>query len=163
MDRMRKRTLVTRLQVKLLNPPIRALARHGLAPGVALLETTGRRSGEPRCTPVSYGLERGTDTFWIVAEMGRRAAYVRNVEADPHVRIRLRHGWRTGTAHIIDGDDPRRRLRTLSRLNSAGVRAMGTALLVIRVDLDPLRVRVPAAPGARASRGRGARGRRRRS
>src|SRR4051812_12836884 len=72
----RKRRLVTRLQVKLLNPPIRALAARGLAPGVALLETTGRTSGEPRVTPVSYGLERGTDTFWIVAEMGRKAAYV---------------------------------------------------------------------------------------
>lgn len=153
----RKRKLVTRLQVKLLNPPIRALAKHGLAPGVALLETTGRRSGQPRRTPVSYGLERGTDTFWIVAEMGHQAAYVRNIEADPRVRIRLRRGWRTGTAHLIDGDDARARLRTLSRLNAAGVRAMGTALLVIRVDLDPATTLAPPTGG------RGARGRRRRS
>jgi len=158
----RKRKLVTKLQVKLLNPPIRALAEHGLAPGVALLETTGRKSGQARRTPVSYGLERGTDTFWIVAEMGHQAAYVRNIEADPRVRIRLRRGWRTGTAHLIDADDARARLRTLSRLNAAGVRAMGTALLVIRVDLDPVRVRVPAA-AAGARPGRGARGRRRRS
>ena len=134
----RKRKLVTRLQVKLFNPPIRALAARGLAPGVALLETTGRKSGQPRRTPVSYGLERGTDTFWIVAEMGRKAAYVRNIEADPHVRIRLRRGWRTGTANVVDGDDARTRLRTLSRLNAAVVRAMGTALLVVRVDLDPV-------------------------
>ena len=78
-----KRKLVTRLQVRLLNPVVRALASRGLAPGVALLETTGRRSGQPRCTPVSFGLERGTDTFWIVAEMGHKAAYVRNIEASP--------------------------------------------------------------------------------
>jgi deazaflavin-dependent oxidoreductase (nitroreductase family) len=153
----RKRKLVTRLQVKLLNPPIRALAARGLAPGLALLETTGRRSGEPRVTPVSNGLERGADTFWIVAEMGRRAAYVRNIEADPRVRIRLRRGWRSGTARLIDGDDARARLRTLSRLNAAGVRAMGTALLVIRVDLDP--DDVVAGP----TRGPGDRGRRSRS
>jgi deazaflavin-dependent oxidoreductase (nitroreductase family) len=133
----RKRKFVTAMQVKLLNPPIRALAERGLAPGVALLETTGRKSGEPRRTPVSYGLERGTHTFWIVAEMGRRAAYVRNIEADPRVRVRLRRGWREGTAHLLDGDDARARLRTLSRLNAAGVRAMGTELLVVRVDLDP--------------------------
>ena len=152
----RKRKLVTRLQVKLLNPPIRALAARGLAPGVALLETTGRTSGQPRVTPVSYGLERGTDTFWIVAEMGRKAAYVRNIESDPRVRIRLRRGWRSGTAHLIDGDDARERLRTLSRLNAASVRAMGTALLVVRVDLDPVSAVGP-------TRGRGDRGRRRRS
>jgi deazaflavin-dependent oxidoreductase (nitroreductase family) len=150
----RKRKLVTWLQVKLLNRPIRALAARGLAPGVVLLETTGRRSGEPRRTPVSFGLERGTDTFWIVAEMGRKAAYVRNIEADPRVRIRLRRGWRTGTARIVDADDPRARLRTLSRLSAAGVRAMGTALLVIRVDLDPVSVRVAGGERAQPRSGR---------
>ena len=133
----RKRKLITAIQVKLLNPPVRALAARGLAPGVALLETTGRKSGEPRRTPVSNGLQRGTNTFWIVAEMGRKAAYVRNIEADPRVRIRVRGRWRSGTAELLDGDDPRARLRSISRLNAAGVRAMGTALLVIRVELDP--------------------------
>lgn len=133
----RKRRLVTAIQVKLLNPPIRALAARGLAPGVALLETTGRKSGEPRRTPVSSGLQRGTNTFWIVAEMGRKAGYVRNIEADPRVRVRLRRGWRAGTAQLVDGADAHARLRTLSRLNAAGVRAMGTDLLVVRVDLDP--------------------------
>jgi deazaflavin-dependent oxidoreductase (nitroreductase family) len=132
----RKRKLVTAMQVKLLNPPIRALAERGLAPGVALLETIGRKSGEPRRTPVSQGLERGTDTFWIVAEMGRQAGYVRNIEANPRVRIRLRRGWREGTAHLLDGEDARARLGSISRLNAAGVRTMGTSLLVVRVDLD---------------------------
>ena len=133
----RKRKLVTKLQIRLFNPLVRALAARGLAPGVVLLETTGRRSGEPRRTPVSFGLERGTDTFWIVAEMGHQAAYVRNIETDPRVRIRLRRGWRTGTAHVIEGADAHARLRTLSKINAASVRAMGTSLLVIRVDLDP--------------------------
>ena len=133
----RKRKLVTALQVRLLNPLVRALAARGLAPGIALLETTGRKSGEPRRTPVSNGLERGSDTFWIVAEMGRRAAYVRNIEANPRVRIRLRRGWRSGTARVLDDEDPGARLRSLSRLNALGVRALGAELLVVRVDLDP--------------------------
>ena len=133
----RKRKIVTALQVRLVNPPVRALAARGLMPGVALLETTGRKSGQPRRTPVSNGLERGTNTFWIIAEMGRKAAYVRNMEADPRVRIRVRGRWHTGTAQLLDGEDPRVRLRSISRLNATGVRAMGTELLVIRVDLDP--------------------------
>jgi deazaflavin-dependent oxidoreductase (nitroreductase family) len=133
----RKRKLVTAMQVKLLNPPMRALAARGLAPGVALLETTGRKSGEPRRTPISNGLERGTNTFWIVAEMGRKAAYVRNIEANPRVRIRVRGRWRTGRAELLEDDDPRARLRSISRLNAAGVKAMGAELLVLRVDLDP--------------------------
>ena len=132
----RKRRLVTALQVRVLNPPIRALAARGLMPGVALLETTGRKSGEPRRTPVSNGFEAATNTFWIVAEMGRHAAYVRNIEADPRVRVRVRGRWRSGVAHLLDEDDPRVRLRSISRLNASGVRALGTDLLVVRVDLD---------------------------
>jgi deazaflavin-dependent oxidoreductase (nitroreductase family) len=133
----RKRRLVTALQVRVINPPVRALAARGLAPGIALLETTGRKSGEPRRTPVSNGLDRATNTFWIVAEMGRKAAYVRNIEAQPRVRIRVRGRWRGGTAHVLDDEDPRARLRSLSRLNARGVRAMGSDLTVVRVDLDP--------------------------
>lgn len=133
----RKRKLVTALQVRLFNPPVRALAARGLLPGIAVLETTGRKSGEPRRTPVSNGYEPATNTFWIVAEMGRKASYVRNIAADPRVRVRVRGRWREGTAHVLDGDDPRARLRSISRLNASGVRAMGTALLVVRVDLDP--------------------------
>jgi deazaflavin-dependent oxidoreductase (nitroreductase family) len=133
----RKRRLVTALQVRVINPPVRALAARGLAPGIALLETTGRKSGEPRRTPVSNGLDRATNTFWIVAEMGRKAAYVRNIEAQPRVRIRVRGRWRGGTAHVLDDEDPRARLRSLSRLNASGVRAMGSDLTVVRVDLDP--------------------------
>jgi deazaflavin-dependent oxidoreductase (nitroreductase family) len=125
----RKRRLVTKLQVRVLNPPIKALAARGLAPSVALLETTGRKSGEPRRTPVSKGLER--------AKHGRRAAYVRNIEADPHVRLRIGRRWRTGVASILAGDDVRARQRHMSKLNAATVRAMSTEPLTIRVDLDP--------------------------
>ena len=133
----RKRKLVTALQVRLFNPPVRALAARGLLPGIALLETTGRKSGEPRRTPVSNGFDAATNTFWIVSEMGRKAAYVRNLQADPRVRVRVRGRWRDGTAHVLEGEDPRARLRSISRLNASGVRAMGTDLLVVRIDLDP--------------------------
>lgn len=128
---------MTAFQVRVFNPPIRALAARGLAPGIALLETTGRNSGEPRRTPVSNGLDRAANTFWIIAEMGRKAAYVRNIEADPRVRVRVRGRWRSGTAHVLEGEDPRARLRSISRLNASGVRALGADLLVVRVDLDP--------------------------
>jgi len=132
-----KRRLVTALQVRVLNPPIRALAARGLAPSVALLETTGRRSGEPRRTPVTNGLERGTSTFWIVAEHGHKAAYVRNIEADARVRVQVGRRWRTGVAHVLDDDDPIARQRSLPRVNAATVRALGTELVTVRIDLDP--------------------------
>ncbi len=112
----------------------------GIAPpSYAILETTGRRSGEPRRTPVGNGLDG--ETFWIVAEHGRRAAYVRNVEADPRVHVKVGGRWRKGVARLMPDDDPRERQRKIGlRFNAAVVRAMGTQLLTVRVDL--------AAPGA---------------
>ena len=132
----RKRRASRFLSVRLLNPVMVRLLEAGLVPrGWALLETTGRRSGLPRRVPVGDGL-RG-DTFWIVAEHGRHADYVRNIERDPCVRVRARGRWRTGTARLLSDDDPRALLRALKRpLNDAGLLVMATEPLVVRIDLD---------------------------
>ena len=134
--RARKRRASKFLSVRLLNPLMRRLLEAGLVPrGVALLETTGRRSGEPRRVPVGDGL-RG-EHFWIVAEHGRHADYVRNIERDPRVRVKVGRRWHAGTAHVLLDDDPHERLRWLHRpLNDAGLRAMASELLVVRVDLE---------------------------
>jgi deazaflavin-dependent oxidoreductase (nitroreductase family) len=133
----RKRRLSRFASVRLLNPLMRRLLEAGLVPrGWALLETTGRRSGEPRRVPVGNGL-RGAQ-FWIVAEHGRHAHYVRNIERDPRVSVKVGRRWRTGTAHLLPDDDPVARLRMLRRpLNDIGLRAMASEMLVVRVDLDP--------------------------
>lgn len=138
MDARTKRRLVHAFQKHVFNPPVKALVALGLLPTHALLETTGRKSGEPRRTPVGNGLDRDGRTFWIVAEHGRTASYVRNLEANPRVRVKVRGRWRSGTAHVLPDDDPRARLRAIGRgVNAAGVRALGTELLTVRIDLDP--------------------------
>jgi deazaflavin-dependent oxidoreductase (nitroreductase family) len=103
---------------------------------VVILETRGRKSGQPRQIPVGKTLDG--DTLWIVAEHGRKASYVRNIEANPQVRVRVGRRWRTGTAHVLEGDDWRARQRRLpNKVNSAVVRAVGTEHVTVRVDLDP--------------------------
>jgi deazaflavin-dependent oxidoreductase (nitroreductase family) len=131
-----KRSVSTFLTVRLVNPVVRRLADHGLAGrSVALLETTGRKSGQPRVTPVGNGL-RGSE-FWIVTEHGWSSAYVKNIQADPRVRVKAGRRWLSGTAVILPDDDPYERMRWLGRgLNDATVRLVGTEHLVIRVDLD---------------------------
>ena len=133
---MDKYRLATTLSNRIANPVIRWTLERGLAPpGYALLETIGRKSGQARRTPVGDGLEG--DTFWIVTEHGRRASYVRNIEANPRVRIKVGRHWRSGTAHLMPEDDPRERQRKIGRkLNATVVRAMGTEHLTVRVDLD---------------------------
>ncbi|GAA3729225.1 nitroreductase/quinone reductase family protein [Streptomyces tremellae] len=124
-----KHRVVTALQRRVANP------LNSRNPAQVLIETTGRVSGEPRRTPVGGRLVGGS--FWLVAEHGRQAQYVRNILADPRVRVRVGGRWYAGTAHPLPGDDPRARLRTLPRGNSAAVVLFGTELLTVRVDLDP--------------------------
>ena len=69
-----------------------------------LLETTGRKSGEPRRTPLGGKLVG--HEFWFVSEFGERSQYVRNIKADPRVRVRLRGRWHSGTARLVPDDDP---------------------------------------------------------
>ena len=131
-----KRRIARLLSNRLLNPIIRPAIEHGLlTPAWALLETTGRRSGLPRRTPVGNGLRDGT--FWIVTEHGYAADYVRNIQADPRVRIKLGSRWMTGTAHVLPDDPPYERLVWLRRpVNDLALLGLGTEQLVVRVDLD---------------------------
>jgi deazaflavin-dependent oxidoreductase (nitroreductase family) len=131
-----------RLQQSVVNPVVRMAWDLGVPiPGDALLETTGRRTGVHRRTPVCDGLE--DRTFWLIAQRGRDADWVRNIEANPRVRVKVSGGnWLTGTAHILDDDDPAERVRILSeanfprRLCMSTSKALHTNPLTIRVDLD---------------------------
>ncbi|MDQ2638113.1 MAG: nitroreductase family deazaflavin-dependent oxidoreductase [Actinomycetota bacterium] len=104
-----------------------------LLPFQTMLETTGRKSGEPRRTPL--GGSRVGDEFWFVSEFGEKSHYIRNIKADPNVRVRLNGRWHNGVAHLMPDDDPHERLRSLPQFNSMGVRTFGTNLLTVRVDL----------------------------
>jgi deazaflavin-dependent oxidoreductase (nitroreductase family) len=119
--------ITTSFQKYVANPMMR------LVPIQTLLETTGRKSGQPRRTPL--GGRRDGDEFWFVSEFGDKSQYVQNIKANPNVRVRLGGKWHNGTAHLVPDDDPHERLRSLPQFNSFGVRTFGTNLLSVRVDL----------------------------
>ena len=143
----RVKVLVVRtVQRWTINPLMRALLAVGLNPlGLAILETRGRTTGRPRRTPVGTG--RKGEEFWIIAEHGTRANYVRNIQHDPHVRVRLRGGlryrWVPGIATVLPDDDPLARQRKiiawhpLRALNAVNVRVLGADLLTVHVRLRP--------------------------
>lgn len=151
---MARPQLVQRLlpfQNHFVNRVVVALALAGLAPPTyAVLETVGRRTGRRRRVPVANGLQG--DTFWLIAARGERASFVRNIRANPEVRVkarpaRLRDGlrmpWRAGTAHPLPDDDTEARHRALGR-GRPGYRLDGIVLhslvvdrmLTVRIDLD---------------------------
>jgi deazaflavin-dependent oxidoreductase (nitroreductase family) len=143
-SRRAKVVLVRTIQRWAINPLIRGLLALGLNPlGLALLETTGRSSGKRRRVPVGNG--RKGDSFWIIAEHGLRAHYVRNIVHDPHVRVRLRIGlryrWVHGIATVLPDDDVLARQRRiiawhpLRALNAVNVRVLGADLVSVHVRL----------------------------
>ena len=132
------------IQRFVIEPPVRLVWRLGLAPpGDAQLETIGRHTGRRHVARVCDGLVG--DAVWVIAQHGRRNDYVRNIEVDPRVRFRTgpHRQWRTGVAHVLHGDDPVERRRTLGcddawrRLCLSASHALSTDPLTIRIDLDP--------------------------
>jgi deazaflavin-dependent oxidoreductase (nitroreductase family) len=122
-----KRRIVHTVQRLVVNPVGRKLP-------VTMLETIGRKSGEPRRTAV--GGRVVDNQFWMVSEHGGHSHYVLYIEANPRVRVRIGGRWRTGTAHLLPDDDAVARLSQLPSMNSAVVKLMGSDLLTVRVDLD---------------------------
>ena len=133
--------LVGTVQRWTINPLMRLLLAIGINPlGLAILETRGRTSGKFRRVPVGNG--RTGDEFWIIAEHGLRAGYVRNIQHDPRVRVRLRIGlryrWVPGWATVLPDDDPLARQRRIIRwhpLRAFNVRVLGADLLTVHVRL----------------------------
>ncbi len=128
----------------LANPPLRLLLRLGLAPrAFALLETTGRRTGRRRQTPVGNGLDG--QVFWLVAAHGHRSSHVANLTASPRCRVKVGRHWRAGIASFVEDDDALARRARLDqangitgRLDGLAFRATATRPVTIRIDLDPL-------------------------
>jgi deazaflavin-dependent oxidoreductase (nitroreductase family) len=115
----------------------RFMLRRGFAPrAYALLETTGRRSGRPRQTPVGNGLVG--DVFWVFSAHGEQSDYVLNLIAEPRVRVKVGRTWHAGTAVVLPDDDAVARSRTSPHQWDRAIgRAMASRPLTIRIDLDP--------------------------
>jgi deazaflavin-dependent oxidoreductase (nitroreductase family) len=102
-------------------------------PTQVLLETTGRVTGKPRRTPIGGRLDGAA--FWFVSDHGEASNYVQNIRVNNRVRVRIRGRWHAGTAALLPDEDPCARLAMLPRFNSSMVRALGTDLLTVRIDL----------------------------
>lgn len=104
----------------------------GYAPWWVLLETTGGRTGLPRRTPLSNGpLNDGT--LSLLAVYGATAGFVKNVHANPTVRVKRRGRWHEGVAEI--------REPTPEAINALGIYArrvllrIGTSAKILQITL----------------------------
>jgi len=81
----------------------RVLYAIGLGPIVGkivlLLTTTGRKSGKKRVTPLQY--EKIGEDYYLGAARGLKADWVRNIQSNPQVEVRVGAKGFQGTAEII--------------------------------------------------------------
>lgn len=71
---------------------------------VLLLTTTGRKSGQPRTTPLQY--EQIDGAYYLGAARGLKADWVRNLQANPNVELRVGAKRVSGLAEVVT--DPQR-------------------------------------------------------
>lgn len=121
------------------NPLMRGMFRLGITPpGMALVETKGRRTGTLRHTPVIAYTPDGA-TLWLIAQHGRHAGWVLNFEADPRVRVRLGRRWQSGTAELLPDDDVKARIDTFA---SSTLGKAATAATFRALESQPVTVRI---------------------
>lgn len=84
---------------KTVNPLTRPIA--GYAPWWVLLETTGRRTGRRRLTPLANGRFDG-GTLSVLSVYGDSSAFVKNIRSNPAVRVKRRGRWLDGSAEVVD-------------------------------------------------------------
>ena len=82
-------------------------------------------------------------SFWVVAAHGADSAYVKNLMAEPAVRVKVRRSWFSGRATVVPDDDPLARHHQIvaangwvGRVDSVFFRATATTPVSVRVDLD---------------------------
>jgi deazaflavin-dependent oxidoreductase (nitroreductase family) len=124
------------------NPLMRGMFKLGITPpGMALVETVGRRTGAIRHTPVVAHASDKT-TLWLIAQHGAHAGWVRNFQESPRVRVRLGRSWQTGTAELVPEDDVKARIRTFSSsavgraITGASFRALESQPVSVRITLE---------------------------
>jgi deazaflavin-dependent oxidoreductase (nitroreductase family) len=104
------------------------------------LTTTGRRSGLPRTIEIWFALEG--DVLYMLSGGGDQSSWVKNLQQDPTVRVRLGSRTRSGRARIVDdGDEDARARRLLAAKYQGwreGKRLSGWARtsLPVAVDLE---------------------------
>lgn len=142
MDRPVKRRWEILIGRYTANPMMRGMFKLGITPpGMALVETIGRRSGSMRRTPVAY-TPGEDDTLWLIAQHGEHAGWVRNFQESPRIRVRLGRHWRTGTAELLLDDDVKARIRTFSdsavgrAVTAAAFRALESQPMTVRIQLE---------------------------
>ena len=119
-----------------------AIAANLAGQAVCQLETIGRRTGQPRPIEIWFAADPERDRIYILAGGRDSSHWVRNVQANPAVRVRIAGRWFSGSAMNIEGQPDEGPARHLVGAKygywKAGTELRGWARdsLPVAIDLD---------------------------
>jgi len=106
------------------------------------LETTGRRTGEPRVVELWFAADPARDRIYFLSGGRDAADWVRNARQGPSVRVRLGNRWFRGSAREVEGSEDETTARTLLAAKYQGWRdgrplsGWARTSLPVAVDLE---------------------------
>ncbi len=134
---------VNPLIVAVLRSPAGAWVASPVTGYMAVLTTTGRRSGRERHTPLNYAIRDGC--VYLLAGYGPGTDWLANLRAHPHVTLRLPGRTLTGLAEVVDDPDEAGPSAVAVARNAGAALAL-EGVNPLRVDDDELRVRLADRP-----------------
>lgn len=125
-----------------VNPIVLALIRSGIPlPGVGRktvmsLRTVGRKSGEPRVTPMGY-VRIDDDKVWAVSEHGARSDWYRNARAAGTVEVQAGGDRpRRATVRLLPDEDPAAVLKRMNPMVAIANRALWDRPAVVEIRFE---------------------------
>ena len=125
-------------------PGVMVLDASLAAADVCNLETIGRVSGEPRVVELWFAAVPEADRIYFLSGGRDAAAWVKNVAANPRVRVEIEGQWFGGVRRWIEGEEDEPLARRLLAAKYEGWRegrrlsAWARESLPVRVDLEAL-------------------------
>ena len=83
-------------------------------PQFLYLTTTGRTTGQPREIEIWFVEARGK--YYVIAEHRAKAQWVKNIQHDPHVRVRVGDRTFSATARALNPERDRETYRLAQQL-----------------------------------------------
>jgi len=135
-----------RLMVPVLQSPAGTWVASPLIGYLAVLTTTGRRTGLARHTPLNYAILDGS--VYLLAGFGPRSDWLANLRDHPHVTLRLPGRTLAGLAEVVDDPDEADRAAVAVARN-AGFATVFEGVNPVTVSDDELRAHLAGRPVVR--------------
>jgi deazaflavin-dependent oxidoreductase (nitroreductase family) len=106
------------------------------------LTTTGRKTGKPHTIEIWFAIDPASGTLYMLSGGGTRSDWVRNIQTDPVVRVRIKDRTLAGTGCLVETSEEdylARRLVVAKYYGRNEVASTGweATALPVAVDFEP--------------------------